>query len=108
MKINLTNIENSSKIVAPIVGFDVRNSDGVKVYGFETHIYRNDSNKIFRIGESWTSSKGLHWKAMEDPILMIGVIPDTYRITIYSSMYDSDKGQDFQLSIKDITVIVTE
>lgn len=108
IKISLTNIGNTSRIVDPIVGFDVRDSDGVKVYGFKTHIYGNDSKKIFEIGESWISSKGLHWKAMEDPILRVDIIPGTYNITVYSTMYDGDKGRDFQLSIKDITVIVTE
>ncbi|MFQ6134449.1 MAG: hypothetical protein ACE5KU_01375 [Nitrososphaerales archaeon] len=108
LKISLTNIENTSKIVDPIVGFDVRDSDGAKVYGFKAHIYGNDSQKTFKIGESWTSSKGLHWKAMEDPILRVDIIPGTYSITVYSTMHDSDKGRDFQLSIKDITVIVTE
>lgn len=108
IKIRLTNIANTSSIVEPVVGLDVRNPEGVKVYGFEARVYGNDSKKIFKVGESWSSGKGLHWKAIEDPLLRVDIPADTYTVTVYSRMYNSDERQVFQIVLKDISVIVIE
>ena len=108
IKLTLDNIANASKFVDPIVGFDINMQMGQKVYGFETHIFGNDSNRAFKLGESWTSSKGLHWKAIEDPFILVDVMPETYIVTVYAKLIDANTGQDLIIQINDVKVTVTE
>ena len=108
LKITLDNFANTSNFIDPVVGFDVNMQMGQKVYGFETQIYGNDSNKVFKLGETWTSSKGLHWKAIEDPVILVDVMPETYIITVYAKLIDASTGQDFIIRINDVKVTVTE
>lgn len=108
IKLTLNNLANSSKFVDPVVGFDVNMQMGQKVYGYETHIYGNDSSRAFKIGESWTSSKGLHWKAIEDPVIQVDVMPETYIVSVYAKLTDASTGHDFIMQINDVKVTVTE
>ncbi|MCL4437221.1 MAG: hypothetical protein M1503_04270 [Thaumarchaeota archaeon] len=105
LTISLKNLGNNSQLVDPIVSFDVKDQNGVKVYGIAIPVYRNESGRVFGVGEQWTSGVGLHWKAIEDPIIQVRVEPGQYYISVYSVMH-TKSGAESRISLEEIPVIV--
>ncbi len=105
LTINLKNIENNSQLADPVVGFDVKDQKGVKVYSIAIPVYRNESRRVFSVGEQWTSGVGLHWKAIEDPIIQVPVEPGQYYIAVYTIMH-TKSGVESQISLDEIPIIV--
>ncbi len=103
--INLKNQRNTSQVTDPMVGFDVKDQSGAKVYSLDIPVYRNESGRVFGVGAQWTSGVGLHWKAIEDPVIRVPVSTGQYYIEIYSTMRTTN-GAEFRISLEEIPIIV--
>ena len=105
LTISLKNLGNNSQLVDPVVGFAVKDQAGVKVYSIAIPVYRNESGRVFGVGEQWKSGVGLHWKAIEDPIIQVPVETGQYYIAVYSIMH-TKSGAESRIVLEEIPVIV--